>query len=804
MKRLGQRFMIVALLCVIMAVMPAAFAEKTHIHFHSGQDIAWPMSFSSEAFDKSGQTYNHTITQASLGMALSAFRVPDVSLANRGNQIAAFLAELGFQNIRLEEYDVVPTEQTIASSIAAKTFWFESRQVTMLAVAISGSGYQNEWESNFLIGDGMHHEGFNHAAQKVYKRITEYIHLHNLNGPITIWMSGYSRAAAVANRTAAIIEDQRLVDADHLFCYTFATPNVTRQPQAANYPSIFNIVGSFDPVPMIPFEEWGYTRFGTTYFLTSPETDSAYADKAKPVEELYQQITGETYWINPSDNRLIQKLLSALGQTVDGIGDYTARYQHSIIGLWKNQQNPSAMLSLLGDALFGQSSLWNSIGGLSDTIASLLSNAVDEAALQDVGLLKQTWNTTANLGENLLHEHYPKGYLAWVLGYPSLNDIVSENLGYRQLLIGGDVKAAIVAPNGVTACAFEIANGIPLDIHSPLGWSVSMAGNATSVSIPADVPYQLHLTPQTSDPVSFAIQEGHSGSSRLALYQIEPQSLAQNTVYQCALPAAIAAREQAYTLASATQTIPCKRMPGNTGLTNLEMNSDAKKMLLNDLDMLIIIALLVLLELFLMLALFSKSFNRHRHLMKWRKTGTSSVSIAALRPLRPLRLYPQRPQWNALKLLAWALVLAMLGLLAQGAYVAFIWLDEAASIRQTIILWYLLLQSLPLALPPMLSFLPAMLTASYILRWRHVDTHAVKASRFFALCAIPSTVYVVYVLTTDQYESFMDLLLWNAALQMVLLIAIWIVAGLVVMKANKLGAEHAQLVHQMNDSAAME
>ena len=225
-------------------------------------------------------------------------------------------------------------------------------------------------------------------------------------------------------------------------------------------------------------------------------------------------------------------------------------------------------------------------------------------------------------------------------------------------------------------------------------------------------------------------------------------------------------------------------------------------MLLNDLGMLVIIALLVLLELFLMLALFSKSFNRHRHLMKGRKAATSPASIAAL---RPLRLYPQHPQWNALKLLAWALVLATLCLLAQGAYVAFIWLDEAASIRQTIILWYLLLQSLPLALPPVLSFLPAMLTAVYILRWRHVDTHAVKASRwFFALCAIPSTAYVVYVLVTDQYERFMDLLLWNAAVQMVMLIAIWIVAGLVVMKANRLGAVHSVHARQVDEDTAKE
>ena len=219
------------------------------------------------------------------------------------------------------------------------------------------------------------------------------------------------------------------------------------------------------------------------------------------------------------------------------------------------------------------------------------------------------------LGENLLHEHYPKGYLAWVLSYPSLNDIVNGNLGYRQLLIGGDVSVSVVDPNGTTVCAFEIANGIPLEIRSPLGWSVSMAGDATSVSIPADAPYRLLLTPQTGDPVSFVIQEGHSGSSRQTLYQIETQSLSPNTVYQCGLPAA-AAHAQAYTLASAAQTIPCNLVPGNTGLTNLEMNSDAKKMLLNDLGMLVVIALLALLELLMILALFSKSFNRHRHLKK--------------------------------------------------------------------------------------------------------------------------------------------------------------------------------------------
>ena len=169
-----------------------------------------------------------------------------------------------------------------------------------------------------------------------------------------------------------------------------------------------------------------------------------------------------------------------------------------------------------------------------------------------------------------------------------------------------------------------------------------------------------------------------------------------------------------------------------------------------------------------------------------------------------MRLYREHTQWNTLKLLAWALALAALALLAQGAYVAFMWLDEAASIRQTMILWYLLLQSLPLALPPILSFLPAILTASYILRWRRADTYALKTSRFFALCAIPSTAYAVYVPVTDQYESFMDLLLWNAVLQMALLVAIWIVAGLVVMKANRLGAAQAQPVRPTNDNAATE
>ena len=537
----------VLLLALTLASPVAAVGEVAYVRFHSVQDINWPVDFSDEYLAGSGQTYRQAMAQASLGMALSAFRVPGVELSQRGDSIETYLTELGFTNISLSQYDVEPTIQTIATAISMKALTDETGAFTVLAVAISGGGYQDEWKSNFLIGNGLHHEGFNAAAEKVTGRIEDYLERQKIDGRVKIWLTGYSRAAATANRAAAILLDERLVTSDNLFCYTFATPNVTRQSNAASYPSIFNVIGSFDPVPMIPFEDWGYTRYGVTRYLPTPEANSDYAVRVAPVKALYREMTGSEYWTNQSDNRLIQKVFGVLTDMVSNIDDYAQHYQSLLIDLWSNKSNPVALITGLAQTLAGDQTLWQQLSGEADKALSIVSNTAGEALLQDVGLFEQSWSANADLGENLMHEHYPKGYLAWLCAYQDVDAMVSHNRNYRQLTVGGDAGITVYNATGEVACAFDVTDGVTTPQTGASSLTIAQSGDALTVSIPADEAYRVEIRAHDGDPIEVVIREGTIGKTALVSYQPTSQTLPTHVVYTCALPSAFYASGTRYT-----------------------------------------------------------------------------------------------------------------------------------------------------------------------------------------------------------------------------------------------------------------
>ena len=69
--------------------------------------------------------------------------------------------------------------------------------VLLIGVAVCGQGYGKEWGGNLEVGDEERHVGFNKGAQLVEEQIEKYIQEHALEGARKLWISGYSRAAAV-------------------------------------------------------------------------------------------------------------------------------------------------------------------------------------------------------------------------------------------------------------------------------------------------------------------------------------------------------------------------------------------------------------------------------------------------------------------------------------------------------------------------------------------------------------------------------------------------------------------------------
>lgn len=238
-------------------------------------------------------TYNHRLAWLSLCLAISAFSNLEDEIwtqsdsdkawpegqkpsERRTQNIAAAYRELGFADPATGEagglfrnYDVTlnAAEDKTAYAIAARPL---ANGDTLISVVVRGGGYGAEWSSNFHVGTGeYYHEAFHTAALQVYQDVIDAI--ERTQGRCRLWITGYSRGAAVANLTAAMLDDYAAgssqVDPDGIYAYTFATPQgVTTRAYNGQplYNNIFNIVNPADAVPQVALTAWGFTRYGVS------------------------------------------------------------------------------------------------------------------------------------------------------------------------------------------------------------------------------------------------------------------------------------------------------------------------------------------------------------------------------------------------------------------------------------------------------------------------------------------------------------------------------------------------------------
>ena len=150
----------------------------------------------------------------------------------------------------------------------------EGKPKRLVLVLCRGTDSSLEWKSNFAIGDGTFHYGFQQAAQEVYRELTEYLSGMYENGlspeDFIIWTTGHSRGAAVSNLLAGYYLPN-VFTASQVYCYTFATPNVVRSGNIARS-NIHNYILGGDVVARVPLNEWGFGRYGTNHILHNGET----------------------------------------------------------------------------------------------------------------------------------------------------------------------------------------------------------------------------------------------------------------------------------------------------------------------------------------------------------------------------------------------------------------------------------------------------------------------------------------------------------------------------------------------------
>lgn len=251
--------------------------------------------------------YNPHLATMSMCMAMAGFYSnigndgmlkagSDRTYTYKSQNITRLFTDIGVDpdNIYISDSNSVkPGIDTIGVAIGQKPIG--SNGEILVPISIRGAGYESEWYGNTSVGTKGEHEGFEFAAEEVYKQVQAYVKDYGLdqavkNGKVKFWIAGYSRAGATANLTA-----KRLVElycrnkedpatSNQVYAYCFEAPkggmNGEMDLSADSYYCIHNCINKADAVPLVAPEEMGFIRYGVDHYIPGqPEAGDAKSDK---------------------------------------------------------------------------------------------------------------------------------------------------------------------------------------------------------------------------------------------------------------------------------------------------------------------------------------------------------------------------------------------------------------------------------------------------------------------------------------------------------------------------------------------
>ena len=438
-------------------------------------DKSLSFDYSDRLFDKPASEFDQKLVQASLALELSSWTSYGTdNWTSEGNfdrdrNLVALLHSLGFVDYESQKYDVAlsNSDDSAAFGIARKEITgADGKKTNLVAVAVRGGGYGAEWASNFNVGDnGKYAEGFYNASTGVYNYIKDYIGRYGLGKDTKIWITGFSRAAATANLTAARLGND--FSNENIYAYTFATPQgyVFEWADSVNllnkdYHNIHNIINPADLVPTVVFSGWGFIRFGESHIIN-------YSDNAAMKEIYTQQMNGKEYAFNVSNPDTVREIDDLVVNVLaSNTKEYKKLYQDAIFRIMQESNSQRDMFE----------------NGWQDAIVAILSDnriklsleaskiKIDIPDLTDIKtpndiikdtcpiyitykffydtvsekIIKEISNKYDIMG--ILNQHYPEVYIGWVFSSDSTS--LYSDMSYKTAIIDCPVDVYVYNSSG--------------------------------------------------------------------------------------------------------------------------------------------------------------------------------------------------------------------------------------------------------------------------------------------------------------------------------------------------------------------
>ena len=446
----------------------------------------WEFPYTDSFFRNPSEEFSLKFAQGSLGLALSAFR------SNTGlvdYKYKEYLKGAGFTKLFAFGYDKETTEDSLSGVIGMK----EIDDFTVIAAVTCGQGYGKEWAGNFKVGNGVRHEGFDAASTRLEEYIEQYVREKNIKGKKKLWLSGMSRAAAISNITAAdMIESGEYED---VYAYLFGVPRTTREPVA--YKGIYNINGQYDPVACIPFESWGYQRYGIDLFTPAQESDVQYPMYARKAKSVGDKMALDGFRNNPEVNYQLRLAMEEISELFGTSEDYAERLQPLILEGMQNNSSEEwfkIFQTAIGNVAAKDSSERFRLEEFADYISYIAGQHLraDQRQIKD-----GSWNPDEPLEANLVIEHRPVTYIKWLFSQDDPARLFACGTESRRITFTGDVSIEVYRDgNGISGInnkgdVYVPDGGEDRSGTGARGTFLMRNGSQTVLSLPADAEYDV-------------------------------------------------------------------------------------------------------------------------------------------------------------------------------------------------------------------------------------------------------------------------------------------------------------------------
>lgn len=450
----------------------------------------WEFPYSDNFFRTGSDMFNLRLARGSLGLALSAFKSTTGLI---GPQYENYLKGAGFTDLYAFGYNKPSTADSLSGVIGMK----QVDDFTVIAAVTCGQGYGKEWAGNLKVGDSVRHDGFNSAAKLLEGHLDHYISVHNLSGKKKLWLTGMSRAAAVANVTAADMIERG--DFDDIYAYLFGVPRTTKDPVA--YRGIYNICGQYDPVTDTPFQSWGYERYGIDLYTPAQESDIKYGVHELAAVDVGDQMAVDGFRNNPEVNYQLHLFMETLDELFDSSKEYTERLQPLILEAMKRKGEKDDLTDVIRGALNELAPKNPRERNEKAVMLDYLSYVTAQHMRANQRQVEYgNWKPEEPLEANLVIEHRPVTYVKWLFSTDDAQELFSTGTESRRITITGDVDVSVFRDGkGITAINSKGRISVPQgEVETPAeeitGIFAMRNGKQTVISLPAGADHDVVIT----------------------------------------------------------------------------------------------------------------------------------------------------------------------------------------------------------------------------------------------------------------------------------------------------------------------